>query len=69
VRRDTPSSIFDALVEAAEGRSALVCFPHRVGRKVGTGVVREAFEKAGFRRVLEDGEADIEEARSTPRAA
>ncbi len=67
VRRDTPSSIFDALVEAAEGRSALVCFPHRVGRKVGTGVVREAFEKAGFRRVLEDGEARrIEEARLHP---
>ncbi len=67
VRRDTPSSIFDALVGAAEGRTALVCFPHRVGRKVGTGVVREAFEKAGFRRVLEDGEARrIEEARLHP---
>ena len=67
VKRDTPSSIFDALVEAAEGRSALVCFPHRVGKKVGIGVVREAFEKAGFRRVLEDGEVRrIEEARLHP---
>ncbi len=64
VRRDTPSGIFDELVERAEGRSALVCFPHRIGKKVGIGVVREAFEKAGFRRVLEDGEAKrIEEAR------
>ena len=67
VRRDTPSSIFEALVGAAEGRTALVAFPHRVGKKVGTGVVREAFEKAGFRRVLEDGEPTrIEEARLHP---
>ena len=67
VRRDTPSSIVEALVGAAEGRTALVTFPHRVGKKVGIGVVREAFEKAGFRRVLEDGEARrIEEARLHP---
>ena len=55
VRRDTPSSIFDALIAVAPGQSALVTFPHRVGRKVAAGVVREAFEKAGFRRVLEGG--------------
>ena len=55
VRRDTPSSIVDALLAAVAGRSALVSFPHRVGRKVAAGVVREAFEKAGFRRVLEGG--------------
>ncbi len=67
VRRDTPSSIFDVLVGAAEGRTALVSFPHRVGKKVGTGVVREAFEKAGFRRVLENGEpVRIEDARLHP---
>ena len=67
VRRDTPSSIVEALLGAAEGRTALVTFPHRVGRKVGTGVVREAFEKAGFRRVLEGGEPRrIEEARLHP---
>jgi excinuclease ABC subunit A len=67
VRRDTPSSIFEALVEGAEGRPALVAFPHRVGRKVGTGVVREAFEKAGFRRVLENGlPVRIDEARLHP---
>ena len=67
VVRDSPSSIFEALVGAAGGRSALVCFPHRVGKKVGTGVIREAFEKAGFRRVLEDGEARrIEESRLHP---
>ena len=67
VRRDTPSSIFEGLVAEGRGRGALVCFPHRVGRKVGAGVLREAFEKAGFRRVLEDGEARrIEEARLHP---
>ncbi|MGD8897206.1 MAG: excinuclease ABC subunit UvrA, partial [Acidobacteriota bacterium] len=69
VRRDTPSSIFDALVAAGEGRTALVCFPHRVGKTVSTAVVREAFEKAGFRRVLEDGEpVRIEDARLRPEA-
>jgi excinuclease ABC subunit A len=55
VRRDTPSSIFEDAAAGASGRTALVTFPHRVGRKVGKGVVREAFEKAGFRRVLENG--------------
>jgi len=64
VRRDTPSSIFDALVASASGQAALVTFPHRVGRKVAAAVVREAFEKAGFRRVLERGVAmPIEDAR------
>jgi excinuclease ABC subunit A len=42
-------------VAGAPGRAALVTFPHRVGRKVAASVVREAFEKAGFRRVLEGG--------------
>ena len=64
VRRDTPSSIVEALVAGAAGRTALVTFPHRVGRKVAASVVREAFEKAGFRRVLERGVAvRIEDAR------
>ncbi|HSB61322.1 MAG TPA: hypothetical protein VLI67_06365, partial [Vicinamibacteria bacterium] len=63
VRRDTPSSIFEALLAEAEGSAALLAFPHRVGRKVSAAVVREAFEKAGFRRVLEDGSpVRIEEA-------
>jgi len=67
VRRDSPSSIFDALVAVAEGRSALVCFPHRVGQRVAVSVVREAFAKAGFRRVLEnDAPVPIEEARLHP---
>ena len=67
VERDTPSSIFEALVAAGEGRSALVCFPHRVGKKVSTAVVRESFEKAGYRRVLEEGEpVRIEDARLHP---
>jgi excinuclease ABC subunit A len=64
VRRDTPSSIALALVAGAAGKTALVTFPHRVGRKVAASVVREAFEKAGFRRVLERGAAvPIEDAR------
>lgn len=67
VRRDSPSSIFQALVAAGEGRSALVCFPHRVGPKVGVGVVRESFGKAGFRRVLEEGvPVSLEDARLRP---
>jgi excinuclease ABC subunit A len=67
VRRDTPSSIFDELVGAAAGKPALVTFPHRVGRKVAAGVVREAFEKAGFRRVLEGGvPVRVEDARLAP---
>ncbi|MFN8095397.1 MAG: excinuclease ABC subunit UvrA [Vicinamibacteria bacterium] len=67
VRRDTPSSIFESLAADAAGRSALVTFPHRVGKKVGIGVVREAFEKAGFRRVLENGApVRLEDARLHP---
>ncbi|HEY8234711.1 MAG TPA: excinuclease ABC subunit UvrA [Vicinamibacteria bacterium] len=67
VRRDSPSSIFETLLSEAAGRNALVTFPHRVGRKVAASVVREAFEKAGFRRVLERGElVRIEDARLTP---
>ncbi len=66
VRRDTPSSIFEALLDA-EGKTALVCFPHPVGKKVAAGVVREAFEKAGLRRVLENGEpVRIEDAHLHP---
>ncbi len=67
VRRDTPSSIFESVIADAAGRTALVTFPHRVGKKVGIGVVREAFEKAGFRRVLEKGEpVRIEDAHLHP---
>ena len=33
VRRDTPSSIVEALLADAAGRTALVTFPHRVGRE------------------------------------
>src|SRR5512138_1042859 len=42
VVRDTPSSIMEALLDAS-GRTALVCFPHKVGPKVAAAVVREAF--------------------------
>jgi excinuclease ABC subunit A len=55
VLRDTPSSIFETLLREADGSSVLVAFPHGVGRKVKAAVVREAFAKAGFRRVLEKG--------------
>ncbi len=66
VVRDTPSSIFATLADA-EGRSALVTFPHRVGAKVGAEVVREAFAKAGLRRVLERGvPVRLEDARLRP---
>ena len=67
VRRDTPSSIVETLLAESAGRAALVTFPHRVGRKVAASVVREAFEKAGFRRVLEKGApVRIEDARLQP---
>jgi excinuclease ABC subunit A len=63
VERDTPSSIFDRIVRAASGRSVLLCFPRRVG-KVKAKALREAFLRAGFRRVLEGGQAvRVEEAR------
>ena len=66
VRRDTPSSIFESLLDAP-GRTALVCFPHKVGPKVAAAVVREAFEKAGLRRVLEDGQpVRVEDAHLRP---
>jgi excinuclease ABC subunit A len=37
VRRDTPSSVFEAVVADAEGGTVLVTFPHRVGAKVNSG--------------------------------
>src|SRR5438105_1295846 len=54
VLRDSPSSIFAALVAAAEGKQALLCFPCRVGR-VSPKALRETLQEAGFRRLLEDG--------------
>ncbi|HSD27907.1 MAG TPA: excinuclease ABC subunit UvrA, partial [Vicinamibacteria bacterium] len=67
VRRDSASSIFEALCAAAEGRAALVSFPHRVGERVAASVVREAFQKTGLRRVLEGGvPVRIEDARLSP---
>ena len=66
VARDTPSSIFEGVLDAS-GRTALVTFPHRVGEKVRAEVVRDAFEKAGLRRVLEGGEpVRVEDARLHP---
>jgi excinuclease ABC subunit A len=68
VERDTPSSIFETLLREAAGTSVLVGFPHRVGRKVKPAVVREAFAKAGFRRVLEKDEVvRLEDATLVPR--
>ncbi len=56
VQRDSPSSIFDALLRRAEGRAALLCAPARVG-KVRPAALRDVFAQSGFRRVLEDGRA------------
>ncbi|MGE0452416.1 MAG: excinuclease ABC subunit UvrA [Vicinamibacteria bacterium] len=67
VVRDTPSSIFEALLAAAPDREALICFRHGAGEGVSPAVLREAFGKAGFRRVLEGGEARrLEEAALRP---
>jgi excinuclease ABC subunit A len=66
VTPDTPSTIFEALLRTADGRSVLVCFPRRAA-KVKTGAFREALLRAGFRRVLEDGAVvRLEEARLRP---
>jgi excinuclease ABC subunit A len=54
VERDSPSTIFEALLAAADGRGVLVCFPRRT-EGTGPALVREVLEKAGFRRVMEDG--------------
>ncbi|MFP4255770.1 MAG: excinuclease ABC subunit UvrA [Desulfobacterales bacterium] len=54
VVRDTPSSVFDALVEKAAGADALICFTRPVG-ETDAGDVRETLEKAGFSRVMEGG--------------
>jgi excinuclease ABC subunit A len=67
VERDTPAGIFDALLREGGGRGVLLCFPRRVG-KVKPKALREAFLRAGFRRVLEDGQAvPLEQARLDPR--
>jgi excinuclease ABC subunit A len=67
VVRHSPSSVFEALLGAAAGRQALICFPLRVGR-VGPAALRDLFAPLGFRRVLEEGRAvPIEEARLVPR--
>ena len=54
VARDSPSSIFNALIAAAEGKQVLLCFPCRVGR-VSAKALRETLQETGFRRVLENG--------------
>ena len=54
VVRDSPSSIFNALITAAEGKQVLLCFPCRVGR-VSAKALRETLQETGFRRVLENG--------------
>src|SRR5947209_1403182 len=54
VVRDSPSSIFEALISAAGGKQVLLCFPCLVGR-VSAKALRETLQEAGFRRVLEGG--------------
>jgi excinuclease ABC subunit A len=66
VRRHSPSSIFDSLLQAGEGRHALICFPAAVGRVLPE-ALRDLLQQAGFRRVLEEGRAvPLEEARLHP---
>jgi excinuclease ABC subunit A len=66
VRRDSPSTIFEELIGAARGRDVLIAFPRQVGR-VRASVLREAFEAAGFRRLLEDGKpVPLDRARLRP---
>ncbi|HXV93300.1 MAG TPA: excinuclease ABC subunit A, partial [Pseudonocardia sp.] len=66
VTRDTPSTIFDALLAAAGGQEALLCFRRRVGH-VEPEVVRDAFRRNGFGRVLEAGvPVRLENARLEP---
>ncbi len=66
VERHSPSSIFEALLDAAEGEPALICFPASVGR-ASKAALRDVFQQLGFRRVLEGGRAvPLEEARLRP---
>ncbi len=63
VERHSPSSIFAALLDAADGEPALICFPASVGR-ASKAALRDVFQQLGFRRVLEGGRAvPLEEAR------
>ncbi len=48
VRRDTPSSIVEALLDGAEGRTALVTFPHRVGTEGGDRRRARGFREGGI---------------------
>ncbi|HCF58801.1 MAG TPA: excinuclease ABC subunit A, partial [Myxococcales bacterium] len=54
VHRASPSSIFEALLAAGEGRQALLCFRARVG-KAKPEAIRDLFAQSGFHRVLEEG--------------
>jgi excinuclease ABC subunit A len=66
VERDSPSSIFDAISREAAGRPVLLCFAFSAG-KVRRAALRDAVGLAGFRRVLEDGQAvALEAARLEP---
>jgi excinuclease ABC subunit A len=67
VVRYSPSTIFEALMRAAEGRPALLCFPCPIGH-VRPAALRDVFEQAGFRRVLEEGRpVPLEEAKLVAR--
>jgi len=54
VERASAPAVWEALLAAGAGKSALVCFGTRVG-KVKPAVLRELFANTGFRRVLEAG--------------
>ncbi|MFP3980502.1 MAG: excinuclease ABC subunit UvrA [Desulfobacterales bacterium] len=62
VHRDTPGGIFENLLAAADGQTALICFSRPAGN-AGAADVRETLQQAGFSRVLEgDAALRIEEA-------
>ncbi|HUL12214.1 MAG TPA: hypothetical protein VLU73_08610, partial [Methylococcaceae bacterium] len=58
VQRHSPSSVFAVLLERAEGKRALVCFPLYVG-SVKPEALRDLLQQLGFRRVLEQGNAVV----------
>ncbi|HEY0705233.1 MAG TPA: excinuclease ABC subunit A, partial [Polyangia bacterium] len=56
VVRVAAAGVFDRLLSLGDGKPALICFASRVG-KAKPDALRELFEQAGLRRVLEDGRA------------
>ncbi|MFP4226231.1 MAG: excinuclease ABC subunit UvrA [Desulfobacterales bacterium] len=56
VRRDTPSSIFEDILAAAEGEAAFIGFTRDFG-DTSPDAVRDTLKQAGFSRIFENGQA------------